>query len=336
MGATIDDEVSDGPGRPPLPYSHAAGYAAADRVDLVAAADLDEAALAEAQRRYDIPRGYDDYREMVEGEEPDILSVATRPSTHAEMVSFAAEHGVPAVYCEKPLCRSAAEADEMVAVCQRNDVAFNLGVNRRFTPLYRRIRETIRDGDVGRRRAITAHCGASAALWGHSHAADMLLFLAGDADAEVVQAEAEFDPADVADNRLDSDPTVTMGYVRFADGTRGYLTQAEGYEFEVEGEDGAVRTHNNGQTATMRRRESGLLTEAPFPEVERRSGTLGCIEELVAALDDGAATSAPVEVAAAGQEVCMGWLASHRRGGERVDLPLEGEDRAFAVDPGEW
>jgi predicted dehydrogenase len=337
MGTTIDDEIR---GRPnaTLPYAHAAGYVEADGVDLVAAADIDEEQLEAARDRYDIPRGYADYREMIETEEPDIVSVATRPGTHAEMVRFAAEAGVPAIYCEKPLCQSMAEADDLVEVCQEHDVAFNLGVNRRYIPLYRTAREMVEDGEVGSRQAIIAQVGAGAALWGHSHAADMLLFLAGDADVEYVQAEADFDESDVDEddeNRLLRDPAISMGFVRFEDGTRGYLTQAGGYEFEVDGEAGKIRTINNGQTATLRQEagEWDLLEEASFPEVEAKSGTVGCIEELVAALDGKGTTSAPIEVAAAGQEICMGWLASHRRDGARVEVPLDEEARQLRVDP---
>lgn len=336
MGTTIDDEVR---GRPniQLPYSHAAGYGAADRVELTAAADIDPERLENARERYDIPRGYSDYREMIEAEDPDIVSVATRPGTHAEMVCFAAERGVPAIYCEKPLCRSVAEADEMIEACQRHDVHFNLGVNRRFTPLYRKIREMVRDDAIGRPRAIIGQCGSGAALWSHSHAADLLLFLAGDEEVRWVQAECDFDSADLDGDRLRRDPPVSMGYVRFADGTRGYLTQGGGWEFEIDGEDGKIRTINDRQEATLRRKrgEWDLLAEEPFPEVEPRSGTLGCITELVAALDGAGTTSAPIEAAAAGQEVCMGWLASHRRGGERVDLPLTGADRRLRVAPDE-
>lgn len=338
MGATIDDEVDGRPNAPQRPYSHAAGYAAADRVALVAAADVDADALAAARERYDIPRGYADYREMIETEDPDIVSVATRPDTHAEMVGFAAENGVPAVYCEKPLCRSMAEADELVAVCRRNDVLFNLGVNRRFVPLYRTVCELVDDGEIGERRAIIAQCGAGAALWSHSHAADMLCFLAGDGEIDWVQAEADFDADDLEGDRLLRDPPVHMGYVRFADGTRGYLTRGGGYEFEVDGEDGKIRTLNNGQTATLRRErgDEELLEAEPFPEVANESGTLGCIEDLVAALDGDGTTAAPIETAAAGHELCMGWLESHRRDGARVSLPLDDGARRLAVDPPGW
>jgi len=79
MGTTIDDELRGKPNLQ-LPYSHAAGYRAADRVALVAAADIDPDQLENARERYDVPRGYEDYREMIEPENPDILSVATTPA----------------------------------------------------------------------------------------------------------------------------------------------------------------------------------------------------------------------------------------------------------------
>lgn len=337
MGTTIDDEVR---GRPnvQLPYSHAAGYEAADGIELRAVADLDDERREAARERYDVPAGYDDYREMIDAESPDVLSVATRPGTHAEMVTFAAERGVPAIYCEKPLGRSVEEAERIAEACRDEDVAFNLGVNRRFEPLYRTVRALVREGAVGRRRALIAQCGGSAALWGQSHAADMLLYLAGDAEVDFVQGEAGFDEEDVEGDRITHDPGVTMGYVAFEDGTRGYLTRGSGWEFEVDGEDGKIRTFDNGHGATLRR-DAGdpkMLAEEPFPDVDARSGTLGCIEELVAALDGEGTTSAPVGAAARGQAVCMGWLASHRRGGERVQFPLDDDARRLTVEPGDW
>jgi len=65
METTIDDELRGKPNLQ-LPYSHAAGYRAADRVELVAAADIDPDQLENARERYDVPRGYEDYREMIE------------------------------------------------------------------------------------------------------------------------------------------------------------------------------------------------------------------------------------------------------------------------------
>src|SRR5688500_18404359 len=137
IGAFIDNEVQGRPDRV-LPYSHAAGYEACERTDLVAGADLRPDVLEAFGGRYDVPasRRYTDYKAMIEREKPDILSVATQPEQHAEVTIYAAEHGVRAIYCEKPMCTSLEEAEHMAEAVNRNGVAFNMGANRRFYRAY--------------------------------------------------------------------------------------------------------------------------------------------------------------------------------------------------------
>ena len=120
MGATIDDEVRDHPlSYLWLPYSHAAAVVACDRTELVAVSDVDGEKAEAIRQRYEVPVCYADYKEMIKKEALDIVCIATRPATHAEMVVFAAENGVKGIYCEKPLCCSMAEADAMVAAVER-------------------------------------------------------------------------------------------------------------------------------------------------------------------------------------------------------------------------
>ena len=118
MGGTIDEEVKGGR-HPALPYSHAAGYTAYERTTIVAASDVVQEKAEYVCSKWNIPKQYADYREMIEKEKPDIVSVATRPGNHAEITIFAAEHGVKGVYCDKPLCASMEEADAMVDTCER-------------------------------------------------------------------------------------------------------------------------------------------------------------------------------------------------------------------------
>src|SRR5215207_3686487 len=100
MGAFIDNEVA-GRNDVVLPYSHAAGYEACERTDLIAGSDLREDVLEAFGGRYDVPSShqYTDYRAMIEREKPDILSVATQPEQRAEVALSAMEHGVKALYC---------------------------------------------------------------------------------------------------------------------------------------------------------------------------------------------------------------------------------------------
>ena len=135
MGGTIDEEVK-GSKHGSLPYSHAAGYTSYPRTTVVAAADVLEEKAQYVCSKWNIPKYYLDYREMIEEEKPEIISIATRPGNHAEITSFAAEHGVKGIYCDKPLCASMEEADVMYDVCVLHNIKFNLGTQRRFSPGY--------------------------------------------------------------------------------------------------------------------------------------------------------------------------------------------------------
>ena len=325
MGATIDDEVRDRPhSHLWLPYSHAAGYAAVESTTLVAVADAVAEKAEAIRQRYDVPCCYTDYREMIEKEQPEIVSVATRPKPYAEIVVFAAEHGVKGIYCDKPLCCSMEEADRMVEACERNGVRFNYGTQRRYAPLYRKIRELIEAGELGETQAVIAHCGISSAFWGLSHAADMLLFLAGDGEIDFVQGTIVVDEAAWDRDQLNADPAIASGYVRFQNGVHAYLTASSGYEFEVSGTNGKIRTLSNGKGAQWRqiRGQWRDLEEVPFPEAPIESGTMHLIQDLVESLETGRETQGPIQLARRSIEMLFGIIESSRQDGRRVPLPL--------------
>jgi predicted dehydrogenase len=289
-----------------------------------------------ARARFGAPRGYADYQAMIRTERPDLVCVATRPGPHAETVRFAAEHGVRAIYCEKPLSCSMAEADAMVEACERHGVAFNYGTQRRYVPLFRRLREVIQEGGIGKLEAVVAYCGAGAALWTHTHTADMLQLLAGDAAAELAQGTASIREEQWEGERLTVDPGIASGFVQFETGTRGYLVASGGDEYEARGSEGTLRTLNGGLAVEWRRARAPwrLLEPQPFPESPWESGTVNGIRELVAALDGRGETSGGIRRARASQEIVFGFVASHRQGGARVALPLV--ERGMEIRPEGW
>lgn len=325
MGATIDDEVQGHPGSVHwLPYSHAAALRVQEKVAFVAVSDVVAEKVETIRRRYEVARGYTDYREMLEQERPELVCIATRPATHAELVRAAAESGVKGIYCEKPLCCSMAEADAMLEACQRHGVCFNYGTQRRYMQPYLQIRQLIQAGELGQVQAVIAHCGVGAALWSQTHTADMVLFLAGDAPVEYVQGIAQVEPADFADNRVNGDPGIPMGYARFANGVHGYFTAATGYEFEVSGTQGKLRSCDDGSSVLWRRNRGGsLLEQVAFPAQPARSGTAAGLRDLIDALDTGRQTQGPLHLALRSQELVMGLVESERLQGARVPLPLQ-------------
>lgn len=80
------------------PDSHAAAVVACDRTDLVAVSDVVAEKRKPSGNATTHPAQYSDYREMLVQERPDIVCIATRPATHAEMTVFAAENGIGGIY----------------------------------------------------------------------------------------------------------------------------------------------------------------------------------------------------------------------------------------------
>ena len=94
----------------------------------------------------------------------------------------------------------------MVDIVQKHGVKFNYGTQRRYMPIYRKVRELVDAGEIGDVQCSIAQYGASSALWGLTHAADMLLFLAGDPEVDFVQGAIICNDSDWDGNRLNVDP----------------------------------------------------------------------------------------------------------------------------------
>lgn len=117
-------------------------------VDLVAAASLDPATLAETADRWRVPRRYAAVAEMLERERPDLLDIAAPPSAHRELLEEAARRGVNAI-CQKPFGGDLATAREMVETAEQAGITLVVHENFRFQPWFREIRRLIEDGALG-------------------------------------------------------------------------------------------------------------------------------------------------------------------------------------------
>jgi predicted dehydrogenase len=108
--------------------THLKSYLQQPQVEVVALAGLEEAKLAQLGATYQVPHLYPDYQSLVARDDLDIVSVCVPNYLHAPVAIAALERGKH-VLCEKPLARSAAEAEAMVqAAIQANrvlEVAFN-------------------------------------------------------------------------------------------------------------------------------------------------------------------------------------------------------------------
>lgn len=86
----------------------------------------------------------------------DAVYVATPNASHAALVAAAAGAGKH-VLCEKPMAPSAAEAEAMVAACERAGVAYATAFDQRYQARHRRLRALVAAGALGRVTCVRIH-----------------------------------------------------------------------------------------------------------------------------------------------------------------------------------
>jgi predicted dehydrogenase len=171
-------------------HAHAQGYVANPEVELRAVVDPVEAARRQFQDEYGVPEAYASMEEMLAAGRPDMVSVCAWHRLHAPMTIAAAEAGVPAVICEKPMATSMAEVDAMMAACDRAGTKLVVSHQRRFTPGWERARELVAAGVLG--DVHTGHGrGAQGLLNVGTHVIDGLLFIIGEPEPRWVMGAVE-------------------------------------------------------------------------------------------------------------------------------------------------
>lgn len=96
-----------------------------------------------------VPNAYADWRRLVADPAVDLVSVATPPAAHAEIVAAALEARKP-VLCEKPLAATYDEAERLTELAAAAGVPTLVDFEFRGLPSFRRARELLRDGAIGR------------------------------------------------------------------------------------------------------------------------------------------------------------------------------------------
>ncbi|NPV09285.1 MAG: Gfo/Idh/MocA family oxidoreductase [Anaerolineae bacterium] len=330
IASTIDDEVRPGSGTL-LPYSHMACYREVPQVEVVAGADPYAEQRHAFRARWGVDRLYADYREMLERERPDIVSVCTSARPRPGIVIDCAQAGVKAIWAEKPISFSLAEADAMVAACRDRGVKLAINCSRHWDVFWNTARDLIDAGEIGAVQQVTAY-GQAGLSHNGSHLLDLVRYLAG-AEVQWVFGEMESDAKAASDDDLQGN-----GYLAFDNGVRAYvrLMPAGGayWEFEVIGERGRIRSIANGRDYEWWQIEPGgrhgEVVKRPFLRPARiQSPGVRAVLDIIECMETGREPKCSGADGRAVLEIAIAMRESHRRGGVRVSLPLE--DRSLLI-----
>ncbi|MFM8470820.1 MAG: Gfo/Idh/MocA family protein [Limisphaerales bacterium] len=332
--------------------------------EIVAVADADAKGLAAAQQRLKVAHGFADYRAMLAEVKPDIVAIGMRHvDQHREVALAVAAAGVKGVYMEKPFCRTLAEADEIVAACERHRVAFALAHRNRWHPVMGTVQRLVSDGALGRVLEFRARGkedvrGGSLDLWVlGSHVLNLMTFFGGApraCTATVLQDGRPVTRADVkegaegigllAGNEIHARYELTGGAPGFFDSIANAGDRAAGFGLQIIGTKGIVDVRTDQEPAAH------FLAGNPFRPVKDPrawqpistagigqpepianlaadvAGHLVTGRDLIAAMRE---QRPPLCSAADGRvtiEMIAGVFESHRLHGQRVTLPLATRD----------
>lgn len=253
---------------------------------LVAVADPAPGAAASLIERVSPEaRAYTDALELIADPTVEAVLISTPASTHTDLVVAAAEAGKH-VFCEKPMALTLEDADRAIGACAANNVALQVGFNRRFAADFTAAHDVITAGGIGtpqllrsltRDPGITADVASRVKPWTIFnetliHDFDALLWLNPGARVVEVfaQADALIHPQYKEQGYLDT----SMVQLRFDNGA---LASAEanfqatyGYDVrgEVFGSGGMVSAGEVTRTAMRHYSSPGVLADTPRVNIE--------------------------------------------------------------------
>ena len=123
------------------------------KVDLVAVASRDRTHAREYAARWEIPRSYGSYPELLADPEIDAVYISLPNSMHVDWSIQALEAGKH-VLCEKPLTRHVADAERAFDVARETERILTEAFMYRHHPQTRRLVELVRQGIIGELRLI--------------------------------------------------------------------------------------------------------------------------------------------------------------------------------------
>ena len=328
---------------------------------IAAVADADPAGLAGAQKKLGGIPGFADYRKMLAETKPDIVAVGPRfVDEHHDMILAAVEAGARGIYVEKPFCRTPAEADAIVAACEKRNVKLAIAHRNRYHPALATVAALVKDGAIGRLLELRGRGkeddrGGSLDLWVlGAHVVNLMHFFGGKpvaCNATVLQEGHPVTRADVKDGAEGTGPLAgnevharfetECGVPAFFESVQKAGVKNAGFGLQLIGTGGIIDLRCDTEPVAH------ILTGNPFqPVTEPRAWTpissagigkpepieaLGKLvmshavggRDLIAAIRED---RAPLCSASDGRiivEMISAVFESHRLGGRRVTFPLK-------------
>ncbi|MHA1509709.1 MAG: Gfo/Idh/MocA family protein [Promethearchaeota archaeon] len=131
---------------------HLLGYAKNPNCDVVAIASRTEEHAKAVSERFNIPNMYvggDNWKNMLDKEELDIVSICTPNYLHAPIVLKAIENDCN-ILCEKPIAISREELSQIEEKLKNKNIIFFTSFQKRYNPVFKLLKDIIENNILGK------------------------------------------------------------------------------------------------------------------------------------------------------------------------------------------
>jgi predicted dehydrogenase len=230
---------------------------------------------------------------------------------------------VRAIFCEKPLASTMAEASEMVEACEASGVILAVNHTRRWDPIYQRARRLLADGVIGRLQAIAGTYPGRVFTLG-THLFDLMRFFAGDVEW-VCGDSVGYDGGEWSFSGLLRFESGIRGTVLCGQTTRNYI-----FELDLLGTEGRLRLTEDGARIDIARYEPSprfagyreLLPDASITRSALHGETrlVAAIRDIVSCARNGGTPAGSGRDGKAALAIAWGLCESTALGSVRVDI----------------
>ena len=307
--------------------AHARGYSGAEGVEIAACADPIDESRDNFIETFGVAAGYADYRQMLERENLDIVSVCTWPSMHHEMVTAAANSDIKAIFAEKPMAPTWGECRALYQACQENDVVLTFCHQRRFGAAFITAKQLLDEGAIGELIRLEGQC-PDLFDWG-THWFDMFNFYNDETPVEWMMGQI-----DASERKQVFGMPVTnsgLAWIRWTNGVEGLLATGDATSYgrgsrpnRLIGSNG-VMVVDQGAEEQVRLLQSGREWQAPQLVVPAHDAEIGPVFDLVDSLRTGRTPMLSGDKAMRATEMIFATFESSRRRA-RIRMPLEIDD----------
>ena len=156
--------------------THAGAYFTNKKTNLVAFCDIDQKKLEKYGKKYNVSHNYTNHAKMLKEENLDCVSICTWAESHLDIVKKAVESNVKGIFLEKPISDSLKDAKKINDLCNKNEIKLQIDFQRRFDPVYHRLKKIVLNKKFGKIQFFNIHYGGGISNTG-SHIFDLIRFL---------------------------------------------------------------------------------------------------------------------------------------------------------------